>query len=191
MAALTEISSHPQMASRLAVVPTLDLPIAWLEVRWHCTLAVALDLDDRGVDHRTFHVRLVRAVRDRPNSDIGSSVAWSQSKACCRRWRRSGFGRHSLVRSLPFHSGRTIFDTAPQFGNEPAQLAFDSEACRRPLNLGRFRRGDNERSLGEPLCDQFFWCSWVYRSQSSFFSRFAPTISEQIWSAQWYVIRLI
>jgi hypothetical protein len=36
-----------------------------------CALAVAVDLDDGGVDHGVFHVRFIRTGLKKPDEDIG------------------------------------------------------------------------------------------------------------------------
>src|SRR3954471_411670 len=54
----------------LVVMPPLERPMAWLAVPF-CALSVAVDLDDSGVHHGVFHVRLIRGGIEKPLENVG------------------------------------------------------------------------------------------------------------------------
>ena len=48
------------------VIPPLERPMAWLSYSNFGDLSVAVHLDDRGIDHGVFHVRLIRDGFEKP-----------------------------------------------------------------------------------------------------------------------------
>src|SRR3546814_13680654 len=66
----TRLPSASVSARILVVMPPLERP--WLGSESPlCALAVAVDLDDGGVDHGVLHVRFVRAGLGKPYENIG------------------------------------------------------------------------------------------------------------------------
>jgi hypothetical protein len=51
-------------------MPPLERPMAWLADPL-CALSVTMDLDDGGIDHGVFHVRLARAGLEKPQENVG------------------------------------------------------------------------------------------------------------------------
>src|SRR3954471_116145 len=54
----------------LVVMPPLERPMAWLAVPF-CALSVAVGLDDGGLHHGVFHVRLIRGGIEKPLENVG------------------------------------------------------------------------------------------------------------------------
>src|SRR6516165_1417200 len=65
----TRLPSASVSAKILVVMPPFERPIAWFLVPF-CTLTVAVDLDDGGINHGVFHVRIIGDGLEQPLPDI-------------------------------------------------------------------------------------------------------------------------
>jgi hypothetical protein len=132
-------------------MPPLERPIVWPEVPF-CTLSVAVDLDDGGVDHGVFHARIIRHGIDQPleNASFGPIAKAREDAASMAERRRKGAPRPAQT-DYPTHrldKQPVVLGAAP--GIAPLTKARRLHLCPsgvcqywpvRSLSCGRLRLG--------------------------------------------------